>query len=149
MSTALIGNTVHAKTFIGYTGKSWSNDYGVLRGQCDTQAVQLEGLNGGIVNGMAKVEVTPTFVALFPNVTDAPQAHQIDAHCFGHTLELVPAGQAVRWRNPASGAGVYLSPGAKSDTCRSYLGVTFTNGEKKKFRGEACADQAGQWRIQE
>ena len=58
-------------------------------------------------------------------------------------MELVPSGQAVRWLNPVSGVGVYLSPGAKTDTCRTYLGVTIVNGEKKKFRGEFEAYLAG------
>ncbi|HEX4918679.1 MAG TPA: hypothetical protein VFV43_12335 [Limnobacter sp.] len=145
----LLGNVAHGKTFIGYTGKTWSNDYGVLRGQCDAQAVHAETLASGMVTGMAKVEITPTFQALFAAPSDSSLANQIDSYCFGHTLELVPSGQAVRWRNPANGIGVYLSPGAKTDTCRSYLGVIFNNGEKRKFRGEACAQQAGQWRIED
>ncbi|HEX4879290.1 MAG TPA: hypothetical protein VFV39_05535 [Limnobacter sp.] len=142
-------NTAQAKTFIGYTGKSWSHDYGVLRGQCDAQSMHASSQTGSLTNATARVEITPAFQGIFQSTGDTTAASQIDAHCFGHTLELVPSGQAVRWRNPASGMGVYLSPGAKTDTCRSYLGVTFSNGEKKKFRGEACSEQAGQWRIQD
>ena len=61
----------------------------------------------------------------------------------------VPSGQAVRWLNPVNGVGVYLSPGAKSDTCRTYLGVTIVNGEKTKFRGEVCSPSKGTWQIQQ
>ena len=56
--------------------------------------------------------------------TQLVDAFAVDSHCFGHTMELVPSGQAVRWLNPVNGVGVYLSPGAKSDTCRYSLRVT-------------------------
>lgn len=138
----------NAKNFIGYTGKGWNNDFGVLRGQCDAKLVQAGALQGTLTEQMAYVETTETFQAIFPQ-TELVDAFAVDSHCFGHTMELVPSGQAVRWLNPVNGVGVYLSPGAKSDTCRTYLGVTILNGEKKKFRGEVCSPAKGSWQIQQ
>ncbi|WP_370263446.1 RT0821/Lpp0805 family surface protein [Limnobacter sp.] len=149
IGAASLAMPAHARPFIGYTGKTWADDHGVLRGQCNaSNPVDASSVQPGLQN-MATVELTPAFLAIFEGKADSATSHALDALCFGHTLELVPSGQAVRWRNPASGAGVYLAPGAKTDTCRTYLGVIVSNGEKNKFRGEACSEQAGQWRIQE
>lgn len=144
---AAFASVAHAKNFIGYTGKGWAEDYGVLRGQCDAKRVQAESLRSGLGGQMAYVETSEAFKAIFPQ-TELVDAAAVDSFCFGHTMELVPSGQAVRWLNPVNGTGVYLSPGAKSETCRSYLGVTLINGEKRKFRGEVCSQEKGSWQIQ-
>ncbi|HEX4855794.1 MAG TPA: hypothetical protein VFV28_03230 [Limnobacter sp.] len=139
---------VQSKNFVGYTGKTWNSDFGVLRGQCDAKLVQAESLKGQLIEQMAYVEGQDAFRKIFPP-TQLVDSLAVDSHCFGHTMELVPSGQAVRWLNPVSGVGVYLSPGAKSDSCRSYLGVTVVNGEKKKFRGDVCSPSKGVWQIQQ
>lgn len=148
LTMALPFQAAHAKNFIGYTGKGWNNDFGVLRGQCEARLVQSEALKGTLTEQMAYVESNDAFKVIFTE-TQLVDAFAVDSHCFGHTLELVPSGQAVRWLNPVNGVGVYLSPGAKSDTCRTYLGVTIVNGEKTKFRGEACSPSKGAWQIQQ
>jgi len=148
IAAAFFGSSANAKNFIGYTGKGWNNDFGVLRGQCDAKQVQAESLRGSLTEQMAYVESGEAFKSIFPE-TALVDAFAVDSHCFGHTMELVPSGQAVRWINPANGIGVYLSPGAKSDTCRTYLGVTIVNGEKTKFRGEVCSPSKGLWRVQQ
>jgi hypothetical protein len=148
LAMALPFHVANAKNFIGYTGKGWNNDFGVLRGQCDAKLVQNEALKGALTEQMAYVESTDAFKTIFTE-TELVDAFAVDSHCFGHTMELVPSGQAVRWLNPVNGVGVYLSPGAKSDTCRTYLGVTIVNGEKTKFRGEVCSPSKGTWQIQQ
>lgn len=148
LSSVLPFQAVNAKNFIGYTGKGWNSDFGVLRGQCEAKLVQIEALKGTLPDHMAFVETTPSFKTIFPE-SQLVDAYAVDSHCFGHTMELVPSGQAVRWLNPVSGVGVYLSPGAKTDTCRTYLGVTIVNGEKKKFRGEVCSPSKGLWQVQQ
>ena len=146
--SALPFQVAYAKTFIGYTGKGWNEDFGVLRGKCQAKQVQEEALKGSLTMQMAYVEVTSSFSGIFPQ-NEFVDALAVDSHCFGHTLELVPSGQSVRWLNPVSGVGVYLSPGPKSDNCRSFLGVTIVEGEKKKFRGEVCSSIKGLWQIQQ
>jgi len=138
----------NAKNFIGYTGKGWNNDFGVLRGQCEAKQVHEAALQGTATVQMAYVESSDSFKSIFPE-SELVDAVAVDSHCFGHTMELVPSGQAVRWLNPVNGVGVYLSPGAKSDSCRTYLGVTIVNGEKKKFRGEVCSPNKGTWKVQQ
>jgi hypothetical protein len=142
------GQAAFSRNFVGYTGKTWASDFGVLKGQCDSRTVQGESLKGLLTDQMAYVAGEDAFRKIFPS-TQLVDAFAVDSHCFGHTMELVPSGQAVRWLNPVSGVGVYLSPGAKSDSCRTFLGMTLINGEKKKFRGEVCSPNKGVWQIQQ
>lgn len=144
---APVVGTVHAKNFIGYTGKRWVSDYGVLHGECNVKELSKTLKKGSSVSETAQLEIDQTAIALLAG-TRSESANQLDSACFGHTLELVPSGQAVRWLNTSSGVGVYLSPGAKSDTCRTYLGVVAVSGQKTKFRGEACSPSPGVWRLQ-
>lgn len=137
-----------AKTFIGYTGKTWTEDYGVLRGQCDAKAVAAALSAGVRFSAMAPAELNAPFQAIYNPPAPTLEAMAIDAYCVGHTLELVPAGQGVKWLNPISGTGVFVTPGPSSDKCRTVLGVTVVAGEKTKFRGEACSSSPGVWQFQ-
>jgi hypothetical protein len=162
---SLVSPSALAKQFIGYTGKKWSDDHRVLQGDCDTKVIANQLKKEQAINTMAVVdnidqsglvESNPST----PNVSKlaSPQAlaalsnqtlsRQVNAYCFGHTLELVPSGQAVRWINPISGHGVYISAGPKTDTCRSFLGIHMVGTQKNKFRGEACSQTPGVWRVQ-
>ncbi len=63
--TTLPFHVAHAKNFIGYTGKGWNSDFGVLRGQCDAKLVQSEALKGTLTEQMAYVESTDAFKTIF------------------------------------------------------------------------------------
>lgn len=128
--------------FIGYTGKSWAADYGVLTGECNTKEAQKTS------GSTAVLELDEASLAAMPLALSTLNLSATDAFCFGHTLELVPAGQFVRWISPSTGAGIYVSPHAKSETCRTYIGVVAQNGQKTKFRGEACTSTPGIWKTQ-
>jgi hypothetical protein len=128
--------------FIGYTGKPWATDYGVLSGECNTKEAPRQ------TGAMAMLELDEASLANLPPALNTLNLGTTDALCFGHTLELVPAGQFVRWISPSSGAGIYVAPYAKSDSCRTYLGVVAQNGQKTKFRGEACTKAPGVWKTQ-
>jgi hypothetical protein len=128
--------------FIGYTGKPWVNDYGVLSGECNTKETQKQ------TGTMAVLEADEVVQMNLPPAINSLTLSTTDALCFGHTLELVPAGQFVRWISPNSGVGIYVAPYAKSESCRTYLGVVVQNGQKTKFRGEACTKMQGVWKVQ-
>lgn len=124
----------HAQNFIGYTGKRWGSDYGVLQGECNVRQVLFTHKKESLPLDIARLELDEA-------------THPLDSLCFGLTLELVPAGQFVRWVNPHTGAGFYFSAGSKSEACRTYLGVIAIHGQKTKFRGEACSTTPGVWRT--
>ena len=148
LGLTMLSGEVQAKNFVGYTGKRWNSDFGVLRGECNVKDLARLYKKGTAFTDTALLELDAAAQALLTSSTRNEVADLIDTACFGQTLELVPSGQAVRWLNSASGVGVYLSPGAKSDSCRTYLGVLAVSGQKTKFRGEACSPTPGVWRIQ-
>ena len=133
--------------FVGYTGKNWDNDFGVLSGECNVQAILALAQNPGTENAVAKIMVETTYRNIFPNTAEALE-QTIDSNCFGHTLELVPTGKSVHWKNPETGFDVYITPGGKSDTCRTYTGITIMNGKKNRIKGEACSIRKGVWQFQ-
>jgi hypothetical protein len=119
-----------AVNYIGYTGKQWTKDYGVLAGQCDSVAFQDTSMN------------PPSAV-----LVDSDINHPIDTHCFGHTLELVPTGKSAQWNNPVTGTNFFLTPGKHSDKCRTFNGIKVANGESQPLKGVACSNSPGQWKI--
>ena len=135
-----------ASNYIGYTGKSWSKDFGLLSGDCHTASFENSSPDVNPSDLAASVTVDPLFQKAFPeSQTEAGQ--RIDAHCFGHTLELVPTGKAVHWKNNVTGSDIFLTPGKQSDNCRSFTAIKVAMGQQSKLSGVACSDQAGQWKI--
>lgn len=142
----LTTQVAQAANYIGYTGKSWSNDYGVLAGNCQTEAFGETAPDNKSADMAAYLLVEPNFQKTFPE-SPAQANQQVDSLCFGHTLELVPTGKSVHWKNPSTGSDVFLTPGKQSDNCRTFNGVKVSDGKKQKFSGVACSDQPGQWKI--
>lgn len=148
MLTATFAGQAHAATYVGYTGKQWANDYGVVTGTC--QADQLAKASDALSAPdplTAILKITPPLSKLLNEKAPLPADAPIDAACFGHALELVPAGQRIHWVNPVSGATVHLILGNTSDTCRMFSGVTITSHDKKTFRGLACSHEHGIWIV--
>ncbi|WP_329670129.1 hypothetical protein [Limnobacter sp.] len=148
MLTATFAGPVQAAIYVGYTGKQWANDYGVVTGTCQAdQLVKATEANTAADPLTATLKIGPPMNRLLgeksPQSADLP----IDSACFGHALELVPAGQRIHWVNPISGSIVHLILGNTSDTCRMFSGVTITTHEKKTFRGLACSREHGVWMV--
>src|SRR5213593_4099413 len=75
--------------YVGYTGKKWEKDYGVLEGHCNTQAV------GGAVGARAAKNENRPVAILVGGVLGAVIGAKIgraiddaDRGCMGHALEL-------------------------------------------------------------
>src|SRR5437762_7317983 len=94
--------------YVGYTGKQWAKDYGVLEGKCNTAAVGavLGGAVGGVVGSqVVKGENRPVAIVL-GTVLGAVIGSKIGAEvdnsdrgCFGHALELGAEQKTVSWTN--------------------------------------------------
>ncbi|TMI38126.1 MAG: hypothetical protein E6H41_08640, partial [Betaproteobacteria bacterium] len=63
--------------YLGYTGKKWTKDYGVIAGTCDAAAVSK--------SVAAKQEGA---VAMMSGTKIRPQLDDADRGCWGHALEL-------------------------------------------------------------
>ena len=105
-------------SYVGYTGKKWDHDYGVIKGRCNTAAVGavLGGAIGGAVGSRADKDQRPTAVVLgtvIGAVIGAKIGHEIDESdraCMGHSLELAGVKTTVVWKNETTGVTYRLTP---------------------------------------
>ncbi len=146
--------------YVGYTGKKWSKDYGVMEGRCNTAAVG--AVVGGVVGGAVGSQIgsgTERTIAILAGtaigaVIGAKIGQEIDATdrgCMGHALELTGERKTVVWTN--HGVTYQMTPTRnytdRNMPCREFTTVT-TVGKKKKAKqetvtGVACRQGNGDW----
>jgi surface antigen len=148
------------RDYVGYGGRHWENDYAVLSGRCDRQAVAtvIGGVAGGaLAAGVAKPEnrLIATLVgaaagALIGNRVGR-ELDEADRGCFGHALELGQPGRVVVWTNDAMGVRYEMNPGRQIDrrgtVCRAFTLTTVSGRERSSRSGVACRTQLGGWQL--
>lgn len=148
----------HDPLYIGYTGRYWDHDYGILSGHCDreTVATVLGGIAGGVIGSRLGNDDNRTVATVVGALTGALIGKQIgremddaDRACAGHALEVGEPGKVITWTN--RGAGVeyqmLLKTSGDKSNCREYALLSIA-GDKKSFRqGVACQRGPGIWTI--
>lgn len=155
--------------YVGYTGKKWPRDYGVLDGRCNAKAVGavLGGAVGGAVGStVEKGELRPVAI-LVGTVLGAVIGHEIGARvdesdrgCFGHALELAGESKPVVWTNPNTGLHYRLVPTRNltsgGQACREFVTEVSDKGKHKgkghqkkadKHKAIACRNNSGEWQL--
>ncbi|TLY72283.1 MAG: glycine zipper 2TM domain-containing protein [Gammaproteobacteria bacterium] len=143
--------------YVGYTGKKWEKDYGVLEGHCNTQAVGavLGGVVGGAVGSRAAKNENRPVAILVGGVLGAVIGAKIgraiddaDRGCMGHALELAGERNTVKWQN-SSGVQYELTPtrnvGDKTTPCREFVTKVSTGKLSDAVKGVACRQGNGEW----
>lgn len=144
--------------YVGYTGRQWERDYGILEGKCNREAIGtvLGAIAGGAIGSRVGEGSDRKVAIIVGSVLGAVIGRQIgrdmderDRACVGHALELAKAGQAVRWTNEVSGVSYLLTPaqGQQKDNCRSYKLQISSGGKKHTQDGRACRAGDGEWSI--
>jgi surface antigen len=144
--------------YVGYTGKRWERDYGILDGRCNTAAVGavLGGVAGAVVGSRASdAEDRPVAIILgsaIGAVIGAKIGEQIDAAdraCMGHALELAGEKKTVVWTNKSRGVTYRLTPtrnvGTRQQPCREFKTVVSTVKKRDVINGVACRRGNGDW----
>jgi len=149
----------HDPYYIGYTGRHWDHDYGILSGHCNHEAVAtvLGGVVGGVIGSQVGNDDKRTVATIIGTVVGAVIGNKIgreideaDRSCIGHALEIGKPGQIVTWANPESGVEYQMVLKADNENkgnCREYtlLGI---NSDRKSFQqGIACQVEPGIWNI--
>jgi surface antigen len=75
-----------------------------------------------------------------------------DRACVGRTLETVPTGRTVAWRNPDTGGTYRTTPTETFQTrsgqyCREYTTTARVAGRQQQVYGTACRRPDGSWEI--
>ena len=144
--------------YVGYTGKKWDKDYGIIEGRCNTAAVGavLGGVAGAVIGSrVADKQDRPIAIILgtaIGAVIGAKIGQQIDEGdraCMGHALELAGEKKTVVWTNKATGVTYRLTPtrnvGDRKQPCREFTTVISSGKKKDSVSGVACRRGEGEW----
>jgi surface antigen len=150
----------HDPEYVGYTGTKWERDYDISSGHCNREEIGavVGGVIGGAVGARTASEENRTVAVIIGAAIGAlvgsrigRQLDDADRGCFGHALEIGPAGRAVSWTNAATGVSYSLVPGSgkkvNGKSCRAYS-LTATRGKAtEKRQGTACQTSVGVWSL--
>lgn len=151
----------HDPDYVGYTGKKWQKDYGVIEGRCNAKAVG--AVVGGIVGGAVGSQIgkgdtrTVAIIAgtAIGAVLGAKIGHDIDASdrgCMGHALELAGERKSVTWTNATTGVAYRLTPTANlqrgKEPCREFVTEARSGKKKEKLKNIACRRGDGVWELE-
>lgn len=145
--------------YVGYTGKKWEKDYGVIEGKCNTAAVGavLGAAVGGAIGSRADKDDRPvaiivgTAIGAVIGSKIGKSVDDSDRACMGHSLELAGRNNTVVWTNSSSGITYRLTPTRNfqegKEHCREFT-TELSSGKsnkKDKVTGVACRGAKGEW----
>ena len=150
--------------YTGYSGRAWDSDYGVRSGSCDRGKVGqvVGGVLGGVAGGAIGAEVAKnsenrnvaivvgTVIGAVIGSEVGRRMDKTDRSCVGHSLELVEAGQSVKWTNPNTRVSYQLTPldeRPREDGCRRFKLIAHGSFGLSEGRTTACPDGEGVWRL--
>ena len=144
--------------YVGYTGKKWEKDYGVVQGRCNTAAVGavVGGAVGAAVGSRADKEDRPiaiivgTAIGAVIGSKIGQSIDEQDRACMGHSLELAGRKQTVAWTNSKTGVSYRVTPTRNfqegKEHCREFTTELSSKGKKKEqVTGVACRARNGEW----
>jgi surface antigen len=143
--------------YVGYAGRQWSDDYGVIEGRCNTDkvlAVAGAVAGGAIGNRVASPEgraIATVIGAIVGGVVGDAIGRRIDENdraCVGQALELARVGQRVRWTNPKTGQSYTVRPREDlADGCRRFELASGDRSAGGPVLLTGCASKDGEWRL--
>ena len=146
--------------YVGYTGKKWEKDYGVIDGRCNTQAVG--AVVGGVIGGAigSRVEdrqdrpiaiILGTAIGAAIGAKIGQDIDNADRGCMGHALELAGRRQTVVWQNDATGVSYRLTPTRNFNegktACREFVTELSKGRKSESVKGIACRRGNGDWEL--
>lgn len=150
----------HDPYYVGYNGRNWPSDYGVLGGRCDREAIStvIGGVVGGTIGATVGKGDNRTVAIILGTVIGAVVGNQIgkeldeaDRGCIGHALELSRDNSQVYWDNPDSHLSYTVTPISSFTSngmkCRNYDLAIRGDGVKQTKRERACLAPDGNWQA--
>jgi surface antigen len=143
--------------YVGYTGKKWDKDYGVIEGRCNTEEVGavLGGAVGGVVGSRVSDKNRPiaivagTVIGAVIGAKIGRSIDETDRGCMGHALELAGENSTVVWTNQATGVRYELTPtrnfGDKQNPCREFRTIVSVGQKRESIVDTACRRGGGDW----
>jgi surface antigen len=171
-ASVLAGPPAHAKAhgwrakndphYVGYTGRHWDDDFGIMSGRCDREAVAtvIGGVLGAVVGSEVSSEEDRVIAVIVGAAAGALIGNRIgreldeaDRGCVGHALEMGEPGRVVAWQNERTGVRYEMTPrpasGQSSPNCREFTLRALRGKDVSSRDGIACETSAGVWGIAE
>ncbi len=146
--------------YVGYTGKKWDRDYGVVQGRCNREAVGavIGAVAGGAVgsqvgkgSGRQVAILVGTIAGAVIGAQVGRDMDQTDRACVAHALELAGDNKRVSWPSADKRATYLLTPlkGFSRDgrPCREFTLTATSSGQRETSKGRACQTAEGTWQI--
>jgi surface antigen len=146
--------------YVGYTGRQWSDDYGIRSGRCDRDraGAALGAVVGGAIGAAVSGDDDRLIAILAGATIGAVIGHEIgdemddnDRACFGHSLELLEDGHRVVWNGAKPGMLYTLAPDRRFErdgrVCREFSLQREVNGRRVSKQASACRYGEGDWRM--
>jgi surface antigen len=146
--------------YVGYTGRDWDRDYGIVEGSCHRKEIGtvLGAVAGGAIGSQVGDGDGRTVAIVVGSVLGGLIGREIgkdldeeDRACVGHALELAKPGQRVRWINEETQVAYLLTPIAADakdpKNCRRFDIETRVGKKAHTSKGRACRDDRGAWRM--
>jgi hypothetical protein len=138
--------------YTGYSGHHYKDDYGILSGRCNRDAIGavIGGVGGAVIGGQIAGRDDRVVGMVVGGVLGAVLGHAIgeeldkaDHACMGHALEIGKAGVPVLWGH--DGHNYRFTPrGDAPGGCR-YATLVVDNGKPREIL--ACPNQNGEWKF--
>lgn len=146
--------------YVGYTGRDWDRDFGVLEGNCNRKEIGtvLGAVVGGAIGSQVGDGNGRTVAIIVGSVLGAVVGREIgrdldeaDRACVGHALELAGAGKSVRWINERTRINYLFTPLAidakDPKNCRRFSIRATLDAKAQSSNGRACRDASGAWKM--
>ena len=147
--------------YVGYTGKRWDKDYGVVGGRCNTAEVGavLGGAVGGVIGSRADKEdravaiILGTAIGAVIGSKIGQGIDEADRACMGHSLELAARKDTVVWTNSATGVTYHMTPTRNfqegKQHCREFTTELHASkgNRHETITGVACRKPGGAWEL--
>lgn len=145
--------------YVGYSGKKWGKDYGVIEGVCqwETIGTVLGGVTGGAIGGSVAKKGDRAVAIIIGAAIGAIIGNRIgksiddnDRGCIGHALELGRDRKTIHWTNPNNHLDYEVTPlrgfSANGQKCREYELAIIDNGERNISTEKACRSANATWK---
>jgi surface antigen len=150
----------HDPNYVGYTGRQWERDYGIIEGNCNRKEIGtvLGAVVGGAIGSQVGDGSGRVVAIIVGSVLGGVIGREIgrdldegDRACVGHALELAKPGHPVRWVNDQSKVSYLLTPlaPAAGDTkdCRRFTIKASRDSKSQTSKGRACRSADGTWKM--
>ncbi len=146
--------------YVGYNGRRWDSDFGIVSGRCDREAVAtvIGGVVGAVVGSRVSSDEDRVIAVIVGAAAGAiignrigRQLDEADRGCVGHALEMGESGRAVSWQNERTRVRYEITPhaatGRSSPNCRAFTFRAHLDDNVSLQEGVACHADAGVWNI--